>query len=57
MQNLADARGCIQVVMKLGSQEAAATADPWAAGSTSLTAANDLISKWQQQGFRSDGYY
>lgn len=43
--------------MKLGSQEAAATADPWAAGSTSLTAANDLISKWQQQGFRSDGYY
>lgn len=46
-----------QVVMKSASQEAAPTAAPRAAGSTSPTAANGLISKCQQQGFCSDGYY
>lgn len=46
-----------QVVMKSGSREAAPTVDTWAAGSTSPTAANGLISKCQQQGFCSDGYY
>lgn len=46
-----------QVVMKSGSREAAPTADPWATGSTSLTAANGLISKCQQPSFHSDGYY